>query len=206
MADPVRSMTEALARFHQVLTSTKVPARRQTYLLMWVKRFDAFRTRVLKRSFRTCGEDDIVAFLRQERRSTSRPDWQWKQAAEALVLFLRHVIGRSDVEGRQVFVGLDGDVSPVVEELGPPRVDQSAPEWHQAVQRELRVHHYALRTEEAYLDWLKRYVQYHGGRDPRQMGTREVKAYLEHLAIDRHVAPSTQNQAFSALLFAYTKG
>jgi len=84
-------------------------------------------------------------------------------------------------------------------------VEEDAPEWYQAMQRELVVHHYALRTEAAYLDWLKRYVQFHGGRDPRQMGTREVKAYLEHLAIERNVAPSTQNQAFSALLFAYTK-
>ena len=143
--------------------------------------------------------------MKHERRTGGRPDWQLKQAAEAVALFLRQVVVRRQTDLRRVVALLHGNAAPVVEELGPSCVEEDAPEWYQAMQRELGVHHYALRTEAAYLDWLKRYVQFHGGRDPRQMGTREVKAYLEHLAIERNVAPSTQNQAFSALLFAYTK-
>ncbi len=109
--------------------------------------------------------------------------------------------GFSPPAGRRRLIA-GGASAPVVESVGLSPVDQEAPNWRQALQRELRVHRYALRTEAAYLDWLKRYVHYHGGPEHRQMGEREVKEYP---AIERHVAPSTQNQAFSALLFAYTK-
>ncbi|MDA1166375.1 MAG: integron integrase [Planctomycetota bacterium] len=84
----------------------------------------------------------------------------------------------------------------------PSRVDESQPEWAQQVQRTLRTQHYAIRTESAYLDWLKRFVDFHQGADPRGLGTVAVRQFLEHLAVDRNVAASTQNQAFSALLFA----
>jgi integron integrase len=84
-------------------------------------------------------------------------------------------------------------------------VNESRPEWYQQVQRALRTQHYALATEKAYLDWLDRYAVFHGEADPRELGTTEVRAFLEHLAVERNVAASTQNQAFSALLFAYSK-
>ncbi|NQV23547.1 MAG: integron integrase [Rhodopirellula sp.] len=83
-------------------------------------------------------------------------------------------------------------------------VDESRPEWYQKVQRALRTQHYALSTEQAYLDWLERFVVFHREVDPRELGNTEVRAFLEHLAVERNVAASTQNQAFSALLFAFS--
>src|SRR5438132_1431592 len=67
----------------------------------------------------------------------------------------------------------------------------------------IRFKHYSIRTEEAYLDWIKRFVLFHGKRHPRSMGAAEVTAFLTHLAVNRNVAVSTQNQALSALLFLY---
>jgi integron integrase len=67
----------------------------------------------------------------------------------------------------------------------------------------LRVHHYSLRTEEAYVDWTRRFILFHGKRHPREMGAAEVQAFLTHLAVDRRVSPSTQNQAKAALVFLY---
>ena len=67
----------------------------------------------------------------------------------------------------------------------------------------LRFKHYSLRTEEAYTDWIKRFIRHHGLRHPRDMGAEEVRAFLSFLATDRDVAASTQNQALSALLFLY---
>lgn len=67
----------------------------------------------------------------------------------------------------------------------------------------LRAKHYSIRTEEAYADWVRRYVFFHQKRHPREMGPGEIQAFLTHLAVDRHVSPSTQNQAKSALLFLY---
>jgi integron integrase len=69
----------------------------------------------------------------------------------------------------------------------------------------LRREHYALRTEQAYVDWIKRYVKFHGKRHPATLGADEVTAFLSHLASQREVAPSTQNQAKAALVFLYEK-
>ena len=71
------------------------------------------------------------------------------------------------------------------------------------VRRKIRLKHYSLRTEQAYLDWIKRYIIFHGKRHPAGMGAGEVEAFLTHLAAVRNVAASTQNQAKSALLFLY---
>ena len=66
-----------------------------------------------------------------------------------------------------------------------------------------RLRRYSLRTESAYLFWIKRFIRYHGLRHPAEMGREEVTSFLTHLASDRCVSASTQNQALSALLFLY---
>ena len=67
----------------------------------------------------------------------------------------------------------------------------------------LRTRHYSIRTEEAYIDWERRFILFHGKRHPRDMGAVEVEAFLSHLAVERHVSASTQNQAKAALLYLY---
>jgi integron integrase len=67
----------------------------------------------------------------------------------------------------------------------------------------LSLKHYSYRTEQAYVGWITRYVLFHSKRHPNEMGAPEVEAFLTHLAVEEHVAASTQNQAFSALLFLY---
>jgi integron integrase len=67
----------------------------------------------------------------------------------------------------------------------------------------IRVRHYSLRTEEAYLRWMKRFILFHDKRHPRDMGVQEVQQFLTHLAVDGRVAASTQSQALSAILFLY---
>jgi len=66
-----------------------------------------------------------------------------------------------------------------------------------------RFKHYSVRTEQAYVDWIKRFILFHGKRHPAKMGADEVRSFLSHLASAANVAASTQNQAFSALLFLY---
>ena len=67
----------------------------------------------------------------------------------------------------------------------------------------LRVRHYSHRTEKAYVHWIKRYILYHGLRHTQDMGAPEVTSFLSHLATERGVSSSTQNQALSAILFLY---
>ena len=71
------------------------------------------------------------------------------------------------------------------------------------VRNRMRVRHYSLRTERSYIAWIKRYIVFHGKRHPQEMGQAEIEAFLTHLAVERHVAASTQNQALNAILFLY---
>ena len=67
----------------------------------------------------------------------------------------------------------------------------------------LRTKHYAYRTEQSYVDWIRRFILFHNKRHPQEMREAEVEAFLTHLAVERHVSASTQNQALSAILFLY---
>ena len=71
------------------------------------------------------------------------------------------------------------------------------------VRHAIRIRHYSLRTEEAYVQWIKRFILFHNKRHAREMGPAEVTQFLSDLAVNRHVAASTQNQALSAILFLY---
>lgn len=73
------------------------------------------------------------------------------------------------------------------------------------VREVLRVKHYALRTEEVYILWIKRCIFFHQKRHPREMGAPEVQAFLSDLAVNQNVSASTQNQALNALVFFITK-
>ena len=82
-------------------------------------------------------------------------------------------------------------------------ISQQKPKLLDQVRIEIRRRHYSPRTEEAYVAWIKRYILFHGVRHPREMGKSEVETFLSHLAVKKNVAASTQNQAFSAILFLY---
>jgi integron integrase len=71
------------------------------------------------------------------------------------------------------------------------------------VRDRIRVKHYSIRTEAQYVQWIKRFILFHGKRHPTEMGAAEVEAFLSHLAVEGKVSASTQNQALSALLFLY---
>lgn len=77
------------------------------------------------------------------------------------------------------------------------------PRLLEMVRDEIRFRHYSRRTEQSYIQWIKRYIYFHNKKHPRDMGADEVTAFLTHLAVNRNVSPSTQNQALSALLFLY---
>lgn len=86
---------------------------------------------------------------------------------------------------------------PVVQPQAQP------PRLLERLRADLRTRHYSIRTEEAYVDWVRRFILFHHKRHPADMGALEVSAFLTHLAVDRQVSASTQNQAKSALLYLY---
>jgi hypothetical protein len=71
------------------------------------------------------------------------------------------------------------------------------------VREVLRVRHYSLRTEQAYIAWIKRFIFFHHKRHPRELGTPDIEAFLTDLAVRQRVSSSTQMQAFNTLIFLY---
>ena len=71
------------------------------------------------------------------------------------------------------------------------------------VREMIRYRHYSLRTEQVYLHWIREYILFHHKQHPAQLETSHITAFLSHLAVNKNVAASTQNQAASALLFLY---
>ena len=80
---------------------------------------------------------------------------------------------------------------------------EKPPKLLDQVRDKLRVKHYSIRTEESYVGWIKRYIYFHDKRHPKNMGARDIEAFLTHLAVQGKVAAATQNLAKSALLFLY---
>jgi len=82
---------------------------------------------------------------------------------------------------------------------------EARPRLLDQVRNQLRTLHYSYRTEQQYLFWVRRFILFHGKRHPAEMAAAEIEAFLTHLAVDREVSASTQNQALAALLFLYQK-
>lgn len=84
----------------------------------------------------------------------------------------------------------------------PQQPDQSQPKLLDQVRMAIRLRHYSIRTEEAYVQWIRRYILFHNKRHPLEMGSKEINLFLTHLAT-QNVASSTQNQALCAVIFLY---
>ena len=118
-----------------------------------------------------------------------------------------------DLQVTKTYAGIGGDGcvdrhSPAGRDATTPSVPVSPcrlpePTLLDRLRSEVRKKHYSGRTEDAYADWVGRYLRFHRFRDPLEMGKKEVEEFLSHLAVERDVAASTQNQALSALLFLY---
>lgn len=136
------------------------------------------------------GEPEIGAFLTHLHLERQETLPRQAQAREALVFLYREFLHR---------------------ELGPIPITwtrtgtPSPPPLLKRVREVLRVRHYAQKTEESYLGWIRRFILFHDKRHPLEMGAAEIEGFLTYLAIEQEVSASTQMQAFHALLFLYQK-
>jgi integron integrase len=99
------------------------------------------------------------------------------------------------------------DHTDILHSANPAEASSGAPSQRllDAMRDQIRYLHYSLRTEHAYVQWVRAFIHFHGLRHPRDLGPAEVEAFLTSLAVDRQVSPSTHQQALSALLFLYQK-
>jgi len=94
-----------------------------------------------------------------------------------------------------------GDIAAML----PATARQDKPKLLEQVRDIIRRKHFSIRTEQVYVDWIRRFILFHNKRHPREMAEAEVTEFLTHLARHGHVAASTQNQALSALLSSTKK-
>jgi integrase len=85
----------------------------------------------------------------------------------------------------------------------PAAASHNKPKLLDQVRDVIRRKHFSIRTEQSYVDWIRRFILFHNKRHPREMAEAEVTEFLTYLAREGRVAASTQNQALSALLFLY---
>ena len=195
-----------------------VPEAHRSFYMHWVRRF-------LRAEFgaaELADKDKVECFSDQLARDSLVKDWQLRQALQAVSLYL-DVYLRDRQEGREYRISNNehgitkasvgaGKMPPV---LGKSRQDAgdtiggddgASPSREEAVEQMrklLRLRHYAYRTEQTYEGWVERYLKYVERQGLAWDDPGNVRAYLSYLALQRKVASSTQNQAFSALLFLF---
>jgi len=166
---------------------------------------------------------DVTDYLEKLGRIGSMADWQYRQTVDAL----QHVFVMSEVTWAQQFDWAYWKASArtlpvhhptIAREAAPAtvrgnaehqqtggasraRVRETPPAWRDALRAEIRRRGYSIRTEQAYESWVARYFAFVGDADPCGVGDAEVRAFLQHLAVERLVTASTQNQARNALVF-----
>jgi integron integrase len=216
--------------YFDVLAEAGVAERQHSFYAHWVRQFF---NRNPGRSRRSLGVAEMARFLGELRRDSSMNDWQVEQARTALILYYEQFRGIAlrdlsvldapadppETAGEEAVkegAALDRIIphprevekissipAPKHEAARGQRADMTA--LREAVLNALRTEHYALKTEKTYWQWTRAFVGYHHGKKPSEMGAAEIHAFLSHLALNRNVAASTQNQALNAIVFLYRK-
>ncbi len=167
--------------------------RMENFLRAFGKRIDAV------------GTADVCDYLEGLMRK-GQAEWQVKQSLDAIGLLMKFGYRREELS------------IPVLREAWGMRLNQragiSVPSVKPAsadgvatvtdrLRRVLRLAHYALKTEQSYTQLWERFQKFSGGRPDSELGPDEVRAFLEYLAVERHVSASTQKQALNALVFVF---
>jgi integron integrase len=150
------------------------------YYLKWIKEAYGHSKTSFKTPITEEAKDAYLAYS-----SNRREDWQLSQADESIRLYTH-------------FLSVSAD-TPLLDR--PAMEDWS--EFGKEMVRVLRLRHRSITTERTYLQWLRRFYRFVEGKRPSELNGQDVVNFLSHLAVDRKVTASTQNQAFNALLFAY---
>lgn len=184
-------LEETLPEFQNFLREGKLaPENNIPYLAHWVSKFLFFITR---KDHSDTGAL-VIEFLDSLRTRENIVDWQVTQAEQALLLYLNHFKGGEALKTAQGGTLPDASLSDKAGVLAE-------------MKRLLRLKHYSYRTEVTYLDWAERFFSYvketAKDADSASLTSDTVRNYLGHLAINRRVSSSTQNQAFNALIFLF---
>jgi integron integrase len=174
-----------------IKTRNLVDEKYRSFYISWVRRFLQSEFSVDELS----GKDRQVCFSDQLNRDSSVQDWQVRQAEQAVKLYLDVFL--PEANGERPSLGAETGL-----DAGGP-LPEEAEEAGRKMRKLLRIRHYAYRTEQSYMDWVGRYFRYVTTQQLVWDKTGSLRSFLSYLALQRKVASSTQNQAFSALLFLF---
>lgn len=196
--------------FKACVEENRVRPDRSPFYVKWAQTFVDF---LPGKRLRDRSRQDIEAFIADMGKQPGLEDWQVKQAEHALkILYETFLPGyasyaaakpaQQDTEKKpRTSAVKTGDFR---DRVVPGEVERLYSNLVDALKSEIRTRHYSIRTESAYLDWVRRFIAFHDYADPGSMDAAvAVKKYLDYLAMTREVAASTQNQALNALVFFY---
>jgi integron integrase len=162
--------------------------------------------------------DDLTGYLETLGRNSSWQAWQFRQVVDAIELLLREMVHLSwvdtfDWEHWRASARTLSDQHPTMAREARTRAHGTSgdtattrKQHHALIERmmaEIWRRGYSIRTEQSYISWVVRFIAFHHGRDPAGLDMSAISTFLEHLALDRNVSSSTQNQALNALVFLY---
>jgi integron integrase len=196
-SDP--ALQSLLLRIADAIQKQPIPQRRASWRMRWTERFVNFAGQPgSPKSIADCRKQ----FLAEVASTQSATPWLLQEIEEAIRLFV------SLAEPAELSVLLQRQSSPHEPERprtpSPHPISQGRPvKLIDQIRGVIRAKHYSRRTEEAYIHWARQFILFHDKRHPLEMGEIEVASFLEHLAVNKAVAASTQNQALNALVFLY---
>ena len=177
-----------------------IPPQRSGYYVRWVQEFVEFQPET---KLRDRSAADIERFLKFLAEQAGAAEWQAKQAAYALRLLYEQFLPAyhpTVAGGSAVETGEAGFRDRIL----PGEAERCQGPVLQRLRAEVRERHYSYKTETTYLEWVRRFLAFHGYADPHQLTpATAIKEYLDYLAGVRYVSASTQNQALNALVFLY---
>lgn len=183
------------------------------YADKYVKWAEQFAVSIKGRSLRQRTPKDIQQFLAKLKNRKGILAWQVEQARDALTIlyheFLKFPISMPETtlcSRPEEHPKSSGSASKFKDSLAfKTKMLKLHEDLFEKVRTEIRYRHYSLHTENAYIDWITRFLAFYKGETPERMGAAEIRQYLDFLAKDRQVAASTQNQALNAIVFLYSQ-
>ncbi len=173
-------MSQFLENIREVMHKANHPVSTQDAYVGHIRRFILFHG---KRHPREMGDAEVSAFLSHLAADRSLTAADRDQATDALA-FLYQKILKTELK-----------------DFGNMEMDRFIGHMREIMCKK----HYSIHTEKAYVDWTRQFIIFHGRCHPREMGEIHISEFLSHLAVNRNVAASTQNQALNALVFLYKR-
>ena len=182
--------------FKAVLTKLCISEKKSNYYVSWAQTFERFLNGL---PLREASLDMVKAFLADIAKDERIRDWQRDQARHALEILYDEYL-KIDFKAPGARQGPFKDAI-----INPEALEKLHGGLIRRVEVECRVRHYSMRTEEAYVTWVRRFLSFHDCKDAAALSAPDIKKYLEFLARERNVAATTQNQALNALVFFFTQ-